>query len=96
MWSAEEDVVLRCHSINYTRERDMNTKKLVRGAAIVVILAGAFVVGNSAASTLTAGELVPDCDCTVHNWPNPGDEKPGVRVDGECFLDPCATEIETE
>jgi hypothetical protein len=76
------------------KEKNMKTKQLVRGVALGVFLAGAFVVGSSAASTLSGGDNVPDCDCTVHNWPNPGDKNPGIRVDGECYLDPCATDIE--
>ncbi|HEY0876575.1 MAG TPA: hypothetical protein VGD94_24080 [Vicinamibacterales bacterium] len=76
----------------------MNTRMLVRRVVVGAVLAVAFVVGISVASTLAAGELVPDCNCKVHNWPNPGDEKPGLRneEDGQCYLDPCGTDIENE
>lgn len=69
----------------------MHVKKLVRFAIGVGVLCTA---GLGVASAIAAGSgesLVPDCDCTVHNWPNPGDSLPGLRVDGECFLDPCAS-----
>ncbi len=72
----------------------MNTKKLLRRVVGVAALVAAFVVGTDLASTLKAREMVPECDCTVHNYPKPGDSLPGVRVNGECFLDPCGTKMD--
>jgi len=50
--------------------------------------------GGNAATADSGFVMVPDCNCTVNNYPNPGDTLHGVRVDGECFADPCATSVE--
>lgn len=68
----------------------MMTKKRVLAAVLVVACVGGFFVGSSNAAS-SAAEMVPDCNCTIHNYPNPGDTLHGVRKDGECFADPCAT-----
>ena len=55
--------------------------------AIGVGVAGAFTLAFE--SPVAA---VPDCNCSVYNYPNPGNGPiPGVRVDGNCYLDPCGS-----
>jgi hypothetical protein len=74
----------------------MNGKKLVRSVAFAVVLAAAFVTGSSAASTLTAGEL-PDCNCIVYNFPEPGEHQLRYVVEDDiCLIDECYIEIETK
>lgn len=68
--------------------------------ALVVVFA--FVVAALTTGTLSAYDensaaMVPDCDCTIHNYPKPGDTLHGKRDEkGECFATPCATEVEVE
>jgi hypothetical protein len=74
----------------------MNMRVLVRRVVIVAVLVAAFVVGTNVVSTHAARPLVPDCNCHVYNWPNPGDKIPGVRYEpgGECYADPCGGAID--
>ena len=63
----------------------MNKKNLIRyviGMGIASVWV--FVASNTALA-------VPECDCTVYNYPEPGDDLPGLIVGGECFLDPCSS-----
>lgn len=71
----------------------MDIKKMVRIAVSAGIVGGgAFAVVNTvAAKNAAQALLVPDCNCTVNNWPNPGQSAPGLRVDGLCYLDPCGS-----
>lgn len=65
----------------------MNIKRSLIHYTSGVAVAGAWVLGFG--SPVAA---VPECDCTVHNFPEPGKSTPAVRDEwGECQLDPCAS-----
>lgn len=70
----------------------MPKKKLVLAVVLVAALVAGFLVSSGGA--FAAKAMVPDCNCTIHNYPEPGDTLHGVRVNGECFADPCATSVE--
>lgn len=70
-------------------------KKLLIATALVFVLSVTFVVTAGQASD--AGALVPDCDCTIYNDPDPGDSYPGLKDwKGECQPDPCGGDLEVE
>lgn len=73
----------------------MSRNKLLLAAFVLAVAVAAFITSSQAVAYDDAA-LVPDCDCTIHNYPSPGDTLHGVRKSGECFADPCATDVEME
>lgn len=65
--------------------RTLITRNLIH-YAVGLGVAGAAILGMEQSAA-----AVPECNCTVVNYPSPGNYTPGLRVDGDCYLEPCGS-----